>query len=252
MATINEKQLIESLSELKNIKPRKEWAVLLKSQILAEQKPVQAFVNPMGFRAVFSSVLFQRKLGYSFAAIAFIFIGLVGFAKYTVPGDLLFPIKKMTEQSQVAIMGQTSVRQDVAILNNRISDLAQLSKEGRKSNIPSAVNEVNANVSQLTKNLKSNPVKDPETIKEIASTLKTLADVQGTDAGVNQDVQDLYQTVVQNQIIDLEKTTLTDDQAKTLTEVKDMYEKGKYADALEKVLMIGGDNKSKSKIEEVK
>jgi hypothetical protein len=36
----------------------------------------------------------------------------------------------------------------------------------------------------------------------------------------------------------LQKTTLTDDQKKTLTEVEDLYTQGKYADALEKILLI--------------
>ena len=37
MVKITQEQLIESLNQLKEIKPKKEWAVLLKSQILTEQ-----------------------------------------------------------------------------------------------------------------------------------------------------------------------------------------------------------------------
>ena len=58
MTKITEKQLIESLSQLKEIKPRKEWAVLLKSQILAEAKPAET----ISFMDVISSVLFQKRL----------------------------------------------------------------------------------------------------------------------------------------------------------------------------------------------
>ena len=60
----------------------------------------------------------------------------------------------------------------------------------------------------------------------------------GTDMSENPDVKDLYQTVVQSQIADLEKTTLTDDMQKTLVEVKDLYNQGKFVDALEKILLI--------------
>ena len=51
-----------------------------------------------------------------------------------------------------------------------------------------------------SKNLKNNPTQDPATIKDIANSLKTLADVTGIDLATNSDVQNLYQTVVQNQI----------------------------------------------------
>ena len=88
-------------------------------------------------------------------------------------------------------------------------------------------------ISQAAKDLKDNSIQDPNTLKEIASSLKTLADVQGTDLSANSDVEDLYQTVVQSQIADLQKTTLTDDQQKTLTQAEDLYGQGKYEQTLE-------------------
>ncbi len=242
MTKITQKQLIGSLKQLKEIKPRKEWAVLLKSQILAE-KQVEAVVvkNPAKFASVmntFSSVFFQRKMAYAFAAFLFLVVGVFSFSKYAMPGDLLFPAKKISEQSQAALMGQTGINNDVAVLSNRINDLAQVAKEGKVNNIPSAIIEINANVSQLTKSLKNNPTQNSKTIKEIATSLKTLADVPGTDLSENSDVKDLYQTVVQSQIADLEKSTLTDDQANILIEIKSLYDQGKYNDALEKILLI--------------
>jgi uncharacterized protein YoxC len=252
MAKITQKQLIESLKQFKEIKPRKEWAVLLKSQILApstkvlvrvEKKHVELEVpvkqaKSVGIMDVLSSVFFQRKLAYAFAVVLFLIVGVFGFARYTVPGDMLFSIKKISEQSQAALTGQSGLKQDVATLSNRINDLAQVAKDGRTDNIPSAISEINADLSKLAKNLKNNPVNNPQTIKDIASSLKTLADVPGTDLSENQDVKDLYQTVVQSQIADLQKTTLTDDQKNTLAEAQDLYNQGKYTDALEKILLI--------------
>jgi len=238
MPKVTEKQLIKSLKQLKEIKPRKEWASLLKSQILAEKDvtPVQA--KSVGIMDMFSSVFFQKKFAYSVVTLVFVIVGVVGFAKYTVPGDLLFPVRVLTEQSEAALSGQTTLKQSAVALNSRINDLVQVSKNGRKENIPSAISEINLNVKDLAKNLKANPVKDPETIKEIVSSLKTLADVPGTDLSENPDIKDLYQTVVQSQINDLQKTTLTENQKKILTEVEDLYSQEKYADALEKILLI--------------
>ena len=44
--------------------------------------------------------------------------------------------------------------------------------------------------------------------------------------------------LAQNEITDLEKITLTEDQQEILKNVKDLYEKGDYATALEKILTI--------------
>ena len=113
-----------------------------------------------------------------------------------------------------------------------------MAKEGRTNNIPSAISEVSVNASQLAKSLKGNLVNNPQTLKDIANSLKTLADVPGTDLSENPDIKDLYQAVVQSQIADLEKTTLTDGQSDTLVEAEDLYNQGKYVDALEKILLI--------------
>ena len=253
MFKITQEQLIEQLKTLKEIEPRKEWALLLKSQILAEQKAIPVSVKikktipvpfpekkakSIGIMDILSSVFFQRKLAYAFTVVLFLIVGVFGFAINTVPGDLLFPVKKITEQSQAALTGQTSLKQEVATLNSRINDLAQVAKDGRTDNIPSAISEINTKASELAKNLKSNLVNDPQTIKEIANSLKTLADVPGTDLTANPDVKDLYQAVVQSQIADLEKTTLTDEQKNALAQAEDLYDQGKYADALEAILLI--------------
>lgn len=242
MPRLTQKLLIEQIKALKEIKPRQEWASLLKSRILAEkQVELQVPVKQeklAGIMDTLSAIFVPRKLAYAFAVVLFLVVGVFGFAQRTMPGDLLFPMKKIAEQSQAALTGQSGLKQDVLAFNSRINDLAQVAKDGRKDNIPSAISEISANAKYLVNNLKNNPVKDSETLKEIASSLKTLANVPGTDLSVNPDVKDLYQTVVQSQIEDLEKTTLTEDQSNTLTEVKDLYEQEKYMDALEKILLI--------------
>lgn len=241
MAKITGEKLISQIKLLKEIKPREEWVVLAKSQIFVspeKQKVIKIPAQKIGILDILSSVFFQKKLAYSLAAFVFIVLGLVGFAGSTVPGDALFPVKKMAEQSQAALSGQTIFKQNVATLTNRINDLALVTKEGKKSSISSAIDEVSINAKELTKNLKANPVEDSAALKEIAISLKTLADVPGTDLATNQDVKDLYQVVVQNQIDDLKKTTLTDEQKKTLAEAEDLYGQEKYNEALEKLLLI--------------
>lgn len=229
MTKITEENLISQVKMLKNIEPRKEWVSLLKSQII-ETKSASIL-------DILSAVFFQKRLAYAFAVLAIMVVGVLGFAQYTVPGDALFPIKKLAEQSQANLMGKTTINKEIANLSNRINDLAQVAKDGKTENFPAVMAEIESNASELAKGLK-NETADVFAIKEIVASLRTLADVPGADLSENQDVKDLYEAVVFSQIADLEKTTLTEEQQDALDEAKVLYDEGKYAQALEKVLMI--------------
>ena len=241
MAKITQGQLIGTLSQLKEIKPRKDWAVLLKSQILAEPTYAKSFgvAKKVSIFDVISnfktrngypqiSNLFSRRMAYAFAVVMLLIVGIFGLSELT----------NMPAQSPAALTAQVPLKQSVANLNTKINDLAQVAKIGKQNSIPATIkNEIQTNAKTLAKNLNDNPA-DPQTIKEIAGGLKVLADVPGTDLIVNPDVRDLYQAVVQSQIADLYKMTLPADQKEILNEVQDLYLHGKYADALEKILLI--------------
>ena len=225
---MTEKQLISQLKGLKEIKPRQEWAFSLKSEILST-KPETNFKFQISNFKFFFEFLTQKSLAYSFAAFIFVIAGLFGFAYYTMPGDEAFP---------AALSRQASLEQDVALLNSKLKDLAAAVAEGKRGSVPSVIKEISANASQLAKSLKDGEIKDPKTIKEIASSLKTLADVPGADLSASPAVENLYQTIVESQITDLEKSTLTDSQKETLTQIKELYNQEKYTDALEKILTL--------------
>ena len=201
MAKITQEQLIESLKQLKEIKPNREWASLLKSQILAEQKtePIQA--QSASFINTLKAILAPRKLAYSFAAILFLIIGVFGF--------------KNLPQRQIALVTPAS-------------------QETKNQTEVAIKNQISATVKTLAQNFKNYPVHNSQTMKALA---KTLADIPG-DVTSSQDVKDMYQTVVESQIADLQKATLTDDQKNTLAQAEELSGQGKYADALEKILLI--------------
>ena len=198
MTQITEAQLIESLKQLKEINPRKEWAVLLKTKILAEKQvaPVQA--KFAGFMSVVSSAFTSRKLAYSFAAILILIVGSFG----------------------ISIFGNLSQKQ-----------IASLTGEQKTIVLKT---QINTTVKNIAQKLKDNPVQDSATIKILA---KTLADMPG-DVAATPDVKDLMQTVVSTEIADLQKTTLTDSQMITLVQAQDLYGQGKYSEALEQIMAI--------------
>jgi len=218
---MNQKELINSIKQLKEIKPRKEWAVLLKSQILAEkQSEVIVVKNPaksVSFLDIISSVFLQRKLAYAFAVILFLIVGVFGLTK-------LLPAGEPNKQT-ASLTNQTELKQNVADLNTKVTELA--------------------------KNLNTNSLKDPNTAKQIADDVqkikqlqaKTLADVSGAsdEKSLNDAVvlaNSTLASLVMGEINDLNNTSLTDDQKTILSQAEDLYNQGKYTDALEKILLI--------------
>ena len=241
---MNEKEIIKSLKGLKEIKPRKEWALLLKSEILNAEfkeqtiltKPASKAWNILEFLPVIN---YQRKLAYAFATLIFMIVGIFGFAQYTMPGDLLFPIKRIAEQTQNPLQ----------VAHNRSEDLVQIVKENKTQNLAPAISEYKASIADAAKNLTKSLAQnsDKDSIRQVAYEFKKIQDNQkqlqtlGIDIGETKEVKaldDALAVLVQSQITDLENATLADDQQKSLTAAKDLYGQGNYSDALEEILLI--------------
>jgi hypothetical protein len=193
--------LISQLKALKEIKPRENWVVFTKSKILSSERKESINWN------------LSPRLAYVFALLFFVVVGIFSF-----PGN-------------APIDNQAVIKKNVVALSNVVNDLV---KQGKTESV---INGIKTNALELARNLNANPA-DPEIMKGAALSLKTLADISGVDLSLDSDIENLYQTVVKNQITDLEKSTLTEDQQKSLVQIKDLFDQGKYADALEKILLI--------------
>ena len=81
---------------------------------------------------------------------------------------------------------------------------------------------------------------NPGVAKKVAVELKNSGTLASLEGGVElKEVSgDLYKTIDSQVIEDLEKTTLTQEQQQMLNEVKDLYDQGKYLEALEEILLI--------------
>ena len=233
---MEEKELIQQLRKLKTIQPNKAWASFMLKSIVGEAAPQS---NPFAdFVRKNSALLLQRRFAYSFALFAF-FVAFLSVAHITVPGDNTLVIKNLAQQSQATLAAQAELHENIASLNSKINTLAEASKAGVKGT-PSVVNDIKANAVALKQSLKTNSA-NKEDVKAIADSLKTLANVSGSSAmnlTKSDDVKDLYKTLVESQINDLENSTLTDGQSSALQEIKELYTQEKYTEALEIILKM--------------
>jgi len=248
-----EKDLIKKIKELSQIKPRKDWVVFAKKEILGEEPSYGerfSAILEIFPRVIFSAGNGQRKLAYATLTIVVILVGVFGFAQHTVPGDLLFSLKKITEKSQtVFVSEQTQLRHDFEIVNRRMDDLIKADENNQAKKIVSAVKEVQESISQVAKNLEK--IEEPERAIEAIIEIRKIEERQeqigkvlatGVEPGEERvnPIQELYKTPASVLIRSLEslREGLDTEQIKLLEEARADFENGNYSEALEKVLRI--------------
>jgi len=242
---MTEKQLISKLQALKQIKPRKDWVILAKNGIFnlsAQTETKVAYNNPvqtsfMGFSSNAFRFAYNNKMAYSFAALLFIFAGAFGLTQYTLPGDTLFSVEEMTEESQAALTRETDIKVAFETIKKKSQDLAVV-KTQKDGNVSSATKELN----DVTKNLTDAIAKDPSLAKEVAMGIvgdQTLSAVFSVD-DVKESSDILYKAIDEQMIEDFQKgkATLTLEQQEKMEEILELYNERKYAMAMEKILLM--------------
>ena len=224
---MTEEQLIFKLRGLKDITPRKDWVLLVKTKIL-ESRVMQENLEEKVSRGTFANVfqvITRPQLSYAFALLLFVAAGFLGIT-YFVPQNT---------QPTPDPAALVAVKNDVEIFKAKSQNLAQAMKSNSQD-VPLAVEEVK----EVAKSLTTAIEKDPGLAKEIALEVnnnKTY--LEGGEAEDLKETSDaLYKTIDEQMIQDLENTTLTDSQQEALLIIKNLYEQGKYSHALESILLL--------------
>lgn len=245
---MTEKQLIEKLNKLSDIKPTQEWVVLTKQNILGNSiknnfRKVSFKERMVEFVDMIGSLRLQTKLAYSFVVLLFALVGVVGVAQKAVPGDMLFSVRRTTERLQTAFMNDETSKYNFDIANKRLEDLAIIVKDNKTENMVSAMTEFQASIADATKKLISSVKKNPKSIKDFAGQIKkinedaVLLDKLG-GSNIQETSDNLYKAITEEEIKALENSTLTQEQEEVLVEIKALFEENKFSEAFEKILTI--------------
>jgi hypothetical protein len=216
------------LQELKGIKPDKAWASSVKKQVFKEDVIMNIWesITP-GF--VF------RTLSYASLCVMVMSFGVVLAAQYTLPGNPLFAVKKITEYSKIAFFsGVDDSQYSIDIANKRLSDLSAIVSTRQKQNIPQGISEFKQSVSDMADNLDAN---DRPALQQIATRVEVLGAMINNPQDGSQ-LNGALAPVVLKEISDMENSSLTSDQQSQLDKVKEMYDKGEFSLALENLLLI--------------
>ena len=217
--------LIKKIEMLKEIKPRKEWVVLTKKDILGIESKLSFnwFLKP-ALAGAFTLCL----LGGTFIL-----------TKSAMPGDYLYPLKKIAQKTIIYVASEKErPTMQLGFANEKLENLIKVAENNQSTKLAPIINEYKADISEATKSLTKT---DKINVKEIVATAKKIEENKKAlaDLGINiGDEPNALAKVVELQIKDLEKSSLSEKQLETLGQVKKDYENGNYSQALENILLL--------------
>jgi len=223
---MTENELIGKIRKLRQIKPRKDWVVLTKSQILGEEK-MDVSLFPF-FKPVYAGLF-----------LFLILIGLLEFSFAALPGELLFPLKRIVEKTQaIFVSEEEKPKMNLELANKRLEELNQIAEKNEVKKLAPAMNEVQASISETAKNLVKSKKIDRETIEkslELAKNKEKAEKSLGINIGseeTEESLNDFYKTQAEYLIGDFKNRTLTDEGKIALENAEKEFEAGNYLEAL--------------------
>ncbi len=231
---MTENQLIEKIKGLKTIRPRRDWVLFNKKQILGETRKIEIF--PF-FRPVYAGLF----------CLLFV-VGLFEFSQDALPGESLYYLKKITEKGQFILSSEKEKSKlNLELVNKRLEELDKIVAGNEIRRLAPALKEYQASVSDAAKNLARTmtTTSDPVVMKEIAQQTQKfeknkekLTKIYGIAGLESSEESNPTKIVVEWLIKDLEGRTLNEEDELLFKEAKGDYEDESYSEALEKILKL--------------
>ena len=237
-----ETELINKIQKLKGVKPRKNWVLLTKKQILGEEFSPEISPKSLPFWG-----LFQYK--YALASLLVILIlggGTFAFAQKALPGDLLYTFKRAVEKTRLSLVSEEEKPNlQLEYVNERLESLVKVVEANQVRKLAPIIEEYQANVSEAAKSLtkaKKLDIKEivqkTKEIEENKQKIEALGVIIGETEELDNALVRVYKTTVEDWIEDSEKSILSGEQQEILEQVKEDYQEGNYLQALEKILFL--------------
>jgi hypothetical protein len=244
---MTEKELIAKLQELRQIKAPTDWVNFTKERIFAnETSRGERFLSLIEFlphllnRRVFAPALLGLLV------VVFLSFSLMQSA---LPGDLLYHLKKITENSRAVFVSPEELPEfSLELANKRLAELNQIVEKNQTKKLAPAINEVQHTLAQMAQVLLTFQatssdaaaidkfVKETESIKNEIQSLKERG-IAIDDNDLEKVSEGLKCKLLSLLVADLEKRTLNDEQAVAAQEIKKIADEGKCQEGLELFLM---------------
>ncbi len=239
---MTEKELIRKIALLKEIKPENDWVVLTKKQCIGDPIKRSFMDNVVEVFQVLPNFNFRPALAT--AVFIVILAGTTGLSQSALPGDLLYPVKKLTEKAgylMVAENEQSKAKLEIA--GKRLGEVEIIAKKNQENNLASAIQEFRSSLTEATDKIKESqdsPTRAMAIVKEAnkIQVSKEKLEALGVDVGGTYELEEALSGLVAREIRDLEGRSLNEAQTEILIQVKSDFEAGDYEQALEKILIL--------------
>jgi hypothetical protein len=236
---MTDKDLIKKIQLLKQVRPRKDWVVLTKNQILGEQPGLIEEIS-LSLRWAL-----QYKTAFATLVVFAVLAGTIGFAQDSLPGEVLYSVKKITERGQAVFVSEEELpKYNLEIANKRLEELSKIAQTNQVKKLAPALNEFKYSVSEAAESLTR--IKEPEKVhkagREIVKEMRKLEEnkekieTYGVVIGDAKEIENAMCQLVKREIEGL--GTLTEEQEELLSEAEQYLEKGKCGLAFEKILLL--------------
>lgn len=223
-------QLVRKIRQLKKVKPKKDWVLLTKTQILGQE-------------TTFNLLPFLRP-AYAGLFALLLLAGLFEFSQGALPGESLYYLKKIVEKGQIILSSEEErPRMNLELANKRLEELNQIVQKNEVRKLAPAMDEFRANVSAAAKNLTNVKKISKEIVAQIQKLEENeeeLGKILATKVG-NEEYEEYniaLAQLVERQILELEEKTLSKDDEVILKAARQDFESGDYSEALIKILVL--------------
>ena len=241
-----DKELINQIRKLQEIKPNSDWSASLRAQMVGHEEVGQK----QSILSVFGNMLFQYRIAIASLAIFTMVGGTVALAQNALPGEPLYAVKRVTEKGMAMVNGNDKIAAaNLELAAKRLAEIDLISQKNMVKNLPVAFKEYRNAKSEAKKEVAQQIAKDSKNaakiIKDAAVAMKDIDEkekqVYGAlgveqNASTTDDGTDTAsdKAIVGSLVASLEgNDNLSDDQLKDLEAVKALYESENYRQALD-------------------
>jgi len=239
---MTEIELIKKIKKLKEIKPRKDWVLLTKNQILGTSTDLSASKE-----AKFELFPFFKPV-YAGFFLFVILISLLEFSQTALPSEPLYYLKRVVEKTQaIFVSEEEKPKVQLEQVNKRLEELTRIAETNQVKKLAPALEAYQDSVAEAAKKITriAATTSDPSVIKEIAKKAQELEKnkeiLEKTYGIAGLEVEEELnptKVVVEWLIKDLNKRTLSEEQQLIFEEAKKDFEAENYSEALVKILNL--------------
>jgi hypothetical protein len=219
---MTEKEVIEKIKVLKQIKPEKNWVFLTKEKILGKEPLFFPFLKP------------------AFAGLLFILI-LFGLSFTSLPGQPFYLIKKLAEKGETVFAPEEEKpKLELELANKKLEELSKIAQKNDTKKLAPAIDEAKESVAKASKNLVKSKKVNKEIVQkalELESKKQEVEKVLGTKITESEN-ENPTMFVAKYLIESLENKSLNENQKEVLEKAKEFFENQDFAKVLELLLPI--------------